>query len=172
MEINVNIKANKELTDAIIKMADAIELVAKRGIGNALFESDLLEKVVNEVKNEIGEPKAVEPKPVEQYTPNTQIPTGAVGQQVMPQMAQEPVQQAQQAFTPVAPAEPTPAVPTTEVSYDINQLAVAATGLVDAGKRDQLLALLSKFGVQALTMLPKDQYGAFATELRALGANI
>jgi hypothetical protein len=36
----------------------------------------------------------------------------------------------------------------------------------------QLLALLSKYGVQALTQLDPAQYGAFATELRALGAQI
>ena len=37
---------------------------------------------------------------------------------------------------------------------------------------DTLLALLAKYGVQAVTQLKPEQYGAFATELRGLGAQI
>jgi len=54
----------------------------------------------------------------------------------------------------------------------MEQLAVAATQLMDAGKRDELLALLGTFGIQALTTLPKEQYGTFATKLREKGAKI
>jgi hypothetical protein len=54
----------------------------------------------------------------------------------------------------------------------MEQLAVAATQLNDAGRRVELINLLSSFGVQALTALPKEQYGNFATQLRALGAKI
>ena len=36
----------------------------------------------------------------------------------------------------------------------------------------QLLELLGRHGVQAVTQLQPEQYGAFATELRALGAQI
>ncbi|UTW68639.1 hypothetical protein KHA80_14140 [Anaerobacillus sp. HL2] len=43
---------------------------------------------------------------------------------------------------------------------------------VDAGKREALVQLLQSFGVQALTALPKEQYGAFATKLREMGAKI
>jgi hypothetical protein len=64
------------------------------------------------------------------------------------------------------------AVPTSTQSYTMEQLAVAATQIVDAGHRAELVSLLSSFGVQALTALPKDQYGAFATQLRALGSKI
>lgn len=63
-------------------------------------------------------------------------------------------------------------VPTSAQSYTMEQLAVAATQIVDAGHRAELVRLLSSFGVQALTALPKEQYGAFATSLRALGAKI
>jgi hypothetical protein len=63
-------------------------------------------------------------------------------------------------------------VPTTVQGYTMEQLAVAATQLVDAGRRIELVSLLSSFGVQALTSLPKEQYGAFATQLRGLGAKI
>lgn len=63
-------------------------------------------------------------------------------------------------------------VPTQAPSYDLDQLARAASQLMDAGKRDALVQLLASFGVQALTELPKDQYGVFATKLRELGAKI
>lgn len=63
-------------------------------------------------------------------------------------------------------------VPTTIQTYTLEQLAVAATQLVDAGRRNELVNLLGQFGVQALTALPKEQYGNFATALRQLGARI
>lgn len=80
------------------------------------------------------------------------------------------------AAPPVTPmptaAAPAPAVPVTAPTYTLDQIAKAGANLVDAGKMEQLLALLTKYGVQAVTQLTPDQYGAFATELRALGAQI
>lgn len=80
------------------------------------------------------------------------------------------------AAPPVTPmptaAVPAPAVPVTAPTYTLDQIAKAGANLVDAGKMEQLLALLTKYGVQAVTQLTPDQYGAFATELRALGAQI
>ena len=80
------------------------------------------------------------------------------------------------AAPPVTPmptaAAPAPAVPVTAPTYPLDQIAKAGANLVDAGKMEQLLALLTKYGVQAVTQLTPDQYGAFATELRALGAQI
>ena len=70
------------------------------------------------------------------------------------------------------PAGNAPAVPVTAPTYTLDQIAKAGANLVDAGKMEQLLALLTKYGVQAVTQLTPDQYGAFATELRALGAQI
>lgn len=157
MEINVNIKADENLTQAIVKFSDALELIAKRGIGNVLYNNDLVEQIAKEVKNEVQTSNAVS------TTSDVQV-----------QVEQQVIQQtnAQQTFAPAEPVAPTNQVPTTEVSYDINQIAVAATGLVDTGRQQDLLNLLAKFGVQALTQLDKSQYGAFATELRGLGANI
>ncbi|ELK38798.1 hypothetical protein D478_27826 [Brevibacillus agri BAB-2500] len=54
----------------------------------------------------------------------------------------------------------------------MDQLAVAATQLVDAGRQAEVVQLLASFGVQALTALPKEHYGAFATQLRAMGAKL
>ncbi len=66
----------------------------------------------------------------------------------------------------------TPTVPTATTAYTLEQLAVAATQLVDAGRRSELVQLLSTYGVAALTALPKEHYGAFATALRGMGAKI
>lgn len=82
-----------------------------------------------------------------------------------PQQFKTPMQ------TPVQSSAP-PGAPSAPLAYTMDQLAVAATQLMDAGKRNDLVALLGSFGVQALTALPKEQYGAFATQLRAMGAKL
>ena len=66
---------------------------------------------------------------------------------------------------PVVPTQQTPA-------YTLEQLAVAATPLMDSGKGDALVALLHQFGVDSLVALPAEQYGAFAADLRGLGAKL
>ena len=74
---------------------------------------------------------------------------------------------------PIQPPGAAPTgVPTTAPTYTADQLAVAATQLVDAGRRVELVGLLQSFGVQALTTLPREQYGAFATALRGMGARL
>ena len=67
-----------------------------------------------------------------------------------------------------APAVPVAGAPT----YTLDQTSRAGASLVDAGKMQQLLELLGRYGVQAVTQLKPEQYGAFATELRGLGAQI
>lgn len=68
---------------------------------------------------------------------------------------------------------PAPTVPvTTAPAYTLDQISRAGASLVDAGKMQQLLELLGRYGVQAVTQLQPEQYGTFATELRALGAQI
>ena len=54
----------------------------------------------------------------------------------------------------------------------MDDLARAAIPLMDAGGQQALVGLLSQFGVSALPELPKEQYGAFATALRGMGAKI
>lgn len=115
------------------------------------------------------------PEQVQQPAPPAAVPTSAPVQQPMQQ--QQPMQSAPQQQPMSQPTQPVPQqqqqpVPTSQAAYSMDQLAVAATQLMDAGKRDQLMQLLAAFGVQALTALPQEQYGAFATKLRELGANI
>lgn len=65
-----------------------------------------------------------------------------------------------------------PVAPTTVPQYSLDQLQAAAVTLVDTGKRDAVIALFPQFGVQTIYNLPLEQYGAFATALRGLGAAI
>lgn len=76
-----------------------------------------------------------------------------------------------QPVTPAANTAPAP-VPTAAPQYTLDMIATAGSALIDAGKMDQLMQLLAKFGVASLTELAPDHYGAVAMELRALGAAI
>lgn len=66
------------------------------------------------------------------------------------------------------------AVPTTAMpqEYTIEQLQVAAAGLSSMGKMPQVMGILQQFGIQAMTELPRERYGEFATALREAGAQI
>lgn len=70
-----------------------------------------------------------------------------------------------------APSAPA-AVPTNTKTYTRDELAAAAIPLMDAGGQQALVDLLRRFGVATLPDLPQEQYGAFATALRAMGAKI
>lgn len=111
-------------------------------------------------------------------------PTVATVPSALPSPAGAPV-----ATTPTAPTVPTmdqaaiqqpianpiPAasvVPTSAPTYTLEQLAHAGAALAQNGKMEQALALLAKYGIQMVNQLKPEQYGAFATELRALGARI
>ena len=65
-----------------------------------------------------------------------------------------------------------PAVPTSAPSYTPDDLARAAMTLMDSGRQQELIGLLQSFGVPSLPELRPDQYGAFATALRGMGAQI
>lgn len=71
--------------------------------------------------------------------------------------------------TPAIPQQP---APTAAPTYSMDQIARAGAELAQAGKTPQLLGLLQQFNVQAVTQIPKAQYGAFATALRGLGAQL
>jgi len=81
-------------------------------------------------------------------------------------------------FAPTAtntasPSNSSPGVPlAAPPTYTLDQLARAGASLAQSGKMEQALALLAKYNVQTVNQLSPDQYGAFATELRALGAQL
>lgn len=102
------------------------------------------------------------------------------GEVTIPAGATATVQSAQQVVQPTAPVPqpqaPTPAQQTTaqpqQKALTLNDIATAGAGLVDQGKMQQVIELLGKYGVQAITQLQPTQFDAFAGELRALGAAI
>lgn len=83
-----------------------------------------------------------------------------------------PVEQTAPAQQPAPQPDPEPAVPTSQQTYTLDDLARAGMTLMDSGRQADLQGLLKQFGVEALPALPQGQYGAFATALRGLGAQI
>lgn len=69
-----------------------------------------------------------------------------------------------------APIAPVAAAP----QITIEQIGKAGADLIsqNPGAMPQLMALLQKYGVQSAQQLKPDQIGAFATEMRALGAKV
>ena len=109
-----------------------------------------------------------EPMGIPVAAPAPAAPVNPTPAPVAPVVAPAPTEQPAAAPVAQAPA----AVPVTAPTYTVDQIARAGASLVDAGKMEQLLALLSRYGVAAVTQLQPDQFGAFANELRALGAQI
>lgn len=98
----------------------------------------------------------VQPMPVQQDAQTQSVPTTSTAQSVQ---------------QPSAPGQPV-AVPTASKTYTLDELASAAMLLMDRGMQVQLQELLAGYGVEALPMLPPEQYGNFATALRGMGAQI
>lgn len=113
------------------------------------------------------------PQPVPKNTAS--VPTNnAPNPAQYPQTPVQPAVTQQPAVAPVqAPVQEAPAaVPTTTQTYSQDDLARAAMALMDAGRMNDLQALLAQFGVASLPELPESQRGAFATALRGMGAKI
>ena len=117
------------------------------GLLNALAEIDLCSMEDSTAK-------------AQSMPPQTAMAPSGIAETV-PVAATEPVQQEIQA-----------SVPTEQVTYSQEDLALAATQLVDCGKQQVVVDLLARFGVAALTQLPQEQYGAFATALKGMGAKL
>lgn len=109
-------------------------------------------------------------------TPAPTVPTQAPGAPLSATPAQTAAQIAPTVPVvqpaPAANTAPAPTVPTSAPQYTLDMIATAGSALIDAGKMDQLMQLLGKFGVASLTDLAPESYGAVANELRALGAAI
>ena len=142
MKINVEVTAT-EIVTAINNLADVI---GKMG-------TPVITPIVTKAEPVNPEPvqAAPQPAPVAPVPKPQPVPTAA------PTPAPQPVQ-----------AAPEPQ----QKTITIDMLAAAGAPLVDQGKMQQLMALLNKYGVQAITQLTPDKYDAFAADLRAIGAQI
>lgn len=126
----------------------------------------------------VGQVTATQPAntqaPVQQVPAvhNTAAPTQTAPVQTAP-MQTAPVQTPPVQAVPIQTVPVQTAVPTSTVAYTMDDLARAGMSLMDCGKQAELQKLLKEgFGVDALPQLPKEQYGAFATALREMGAQI
>ncbi len=102
-------------------------------------------------------------------TPAVMQPTAEPAIPVAPTV---PVAAPAPVVTPAVNTAPASTVPTGAPQYTLEMIATAGSALIDAGKMDQLMQLLGKFGVASLTELEPASYGAVANELRAMGAAI
>ncbi|HIZ38883.1 MAG TPA: hypothetical protein H9968_03005 [Candidatus Anaerobutyricum stercoris] len=105
--------------------------------------------------------------PVQQEVPVQSAPTQAIAPVAAPSTSA-----AQESAPPRAQQPIQTTVPTAQPSYTMEDLSKAGMTLMDSGRQGELRNLLAQFGVQSLPDLPKEQYGAFATALRGLGAQI
>lgn len=167
MEMKITVEA-PDLAASILKLAEAIA----SGPDPALLIPDEPLPVSAYPATPAPAVAPVSPAPVNP-TPGP-APTMAAPV-VAPSPSPTPVTNAPTAGpTSAAPGNtPAPAVPVAGApTYTLDQISRAGASLVDAGKMQQLLKLLGRYGVQAVTQLKPEQYGAFATELRGLGAQI
>lgn len=101
-------------------------------------------------------------EPLTQQPNTTAVPQT---QTQMPQLVQNPES--------VQASQPT-SIPTTQVqnSFTQEQLAVAMSNAVSAGKMDIIQNILQQFGVQALTQINPADYNKLATMLKEAGVNV
>lgn len=116
------------------------------------------------------------PAPVPAQIPAPAYPTPAAAA-VPPgpvQTATAPYPTAAPTYTLAIPtAAPVPMAPTAPVpTYTVDQITKAGAELVQAGKMGDLMALLQRFGVQAVTQVPQERLGELANALRGLGAKL
>ncbi len=147
MEITVNVTGLDNLANAIFALANAA--------GNSKEETQM---------------DAAKVAPVVQQTV---VPTETVAPVATTVPSTPPVQpvsttQATPTAPPVNPVPTATATPT----YTMEQLAVAATGLIDAGKMQDVQNTLASLGAQTLMDLPQEKYGEFASAIKAIGAVI
>lgn len=95
--------------------------------------------------------------------------TAVVNQKVTDVKISQPTQTTIQAN--VIPATVIPATTQTE-SFTQEQLAVAMSNAVSAGKMNVIMEILGKFNVQALTQINPADYNKLATMLREAGVNV
>lgn len=173
LEMKIKIEADAAVLKAIDKLTTALEKNAVNisvPQGTPAPVAPVATPVTPAPVAPVAAPVTPAPVPPVTMPPATVVPTQSTPAPVAtPTPAPAPAAPAQT----VAPTNPAPTVPvTTAPTYTLDQIAKAGASLVDAGKMEQLLALLAKYGVQAVTQLQPDQYGVFATELRTLGAQL
>lgn len=157
MEITVNVTGLDNLANAIFALAKAA--------GNCKEETQVDATKVTPVMQQ-----AVAPTETAAPTTTT-VPSTPPVQNVQPVPTTQTAQAAPVAQNTAPAASPVPTVTATP-TYTMEQLAVAATGLIDAGKMQDVQNTLASLGAQTLMDLPQEKYGEFASAIKAIGAVI
>ena len=160
LEVKVTI-LTPDLSAAIIRLADAM---TNRPVEPTCAETDSCPIEIPAAPAEPVAPakvpmapEAAPAVPVEQVAPAQVVPP------VAPVTAPEAI--------PAAPVPaPAPAVP--EKAYNLNELSVAASSLIEQGKMQELMEIIRSYGVISLNVLPAEHYADFAAKIRKLGAKI
>ena len=188
VEIRVEVTA-PDLSAAISELAHAIRarqeiMVSPNTVGAAMTGSVQDDHPEPEAYQKLGEyigrMQAAQPEPVPVVP--SQLATAPVPVPSAPLPAPEPVPVPAAPMpvpepvpVPVAPMpapEPVAPVPAPATNITLQQIARAGASLVDRGKKAEVIGVLRRYGVQAVTQLKPEQFGQFAGELRALGAQI
>lgn len=83
-----------------------------------------------------------------------------------------PIAPAKKEEAPVAVATPLPTKTAEYTADDLQRIAAAWVAKDVENNRKTMKELLAKFGVNAITVLPQESYGAFVQELKNLGVDI
>lgn len=83
-----------------------------------------------------------------------------------------PTAPAKKEEAPVEVATPLPTKTAEYTAADLQKITAAWVNKDINNNRTTLINLLASFGVKAITVLPKEKYGAFIQELKNLGADV
>lgn len=155
MDLNINLKITLDETPALINTLSAFTAVLQELHPD--FEKTFGAKVPPAVPNPSVNAVPVQPPVQQQLVP----PAPVAPQPSIPVTAPAP-QPAPAAVIPTAAPK----------QYTLPELQAACGPLMDAGKMDELSAIIQAFGVTSLIDLPQDKYGELAVQLRALGARL
>lgn len=160
-EVKVTIES-PALVEAMNNLASAI-------VSGMTVKVPEVKAVAQPVQNQQTAPVAPVQQPT-QEAPQTPVQTQPFMNAPTPTApTQAPVQQTP---APVAPTQPAQQATTAKAPITLEAISRAGAALVDQGKMQQIMGLLSKYGVQAITQLQPNTYEAFAAEMRTLGAQI
>lgn len=155
MEITVNVTGLDNLANAIFALANAAR--------NCKEET--------QVQMDATKVAPVVQQTVAPTATTTTVPNTPPVQDVQPVPTTQTAQAAPVAQNTAPAASPVPTT-TAAPTYTMEQLAVAATGLIDAGKMQDVQNTLAALGAQTLMDLPQEKYGEFASAIKAIGAVI
>ncbi len=158
LEIKILVKI-----EGLNRLADALFAIA--GAGNAGREEEVQETPEVPAGN-------IQTPGIHLANTQPEVPATVPVREPQP-VAQTPAVPVTATAAPVnSQGQPQLAVPVGATTYSLDDLAHAAMALMDAGRQADLQGLLAKFGVESLPQLPPAHYGAFATGMREMGAQI